>query len=113
MIHGALNALVKVNAKLGRLDSHCKELQCVIACYLVSTVLLKYITRCFNFSALFFTHNYFQIVQGRIAPAIKIRFPKLFPHNYYKPITVIQSCDRVSLFVAIYRIAQNFDGGKV
>ena len=100
MIHGALNALGKVNCKLGRLDLHCKELQCVITCYLVSTVLLKYVD-VLIFSTLFFAHNYFQIVLGRIVPAIKIRFLKLFPHNYYKPITVIQFCDRAPLFVAI------------
>ena len=35
------NALVNVNAKLGRWNWHCKHLQCVVACYLVSMLLLK------------------------------------------------------------------------
>ena len=41
--HGSknFNALVNVNSKLGRWNLHCKELQCVVAYYLVSMVLLK------------------------------------------------------------------------
>ena len=41
VIHRALNALVRVNSKLGRQNPHCKQLQCVVACYLVSMLLLK------------------------------------------------------------------------
>ena len=42
-IDRALNALVNVNSKLGRWKFHCKKLEYVVAFYLVSMLLLKYV----------------------------------------------------------------------
>ena len=76
VIHEALNAL-EVNSKLGRWNSHCKYLLCVVACYLVSILLLKCLddliipASIFSIIPKLFRNN------SRIAFAIKC--PKIVP----------------------------------